>query len=99
MSKMSTKKGSLKTLKQDDSLALKIEDKELAELKAIVKDVDNLHLQIGGLEANKHQLLHALATRTGMANTIQDKLKEKYGDVSIDINTGAIKRDGANKKD
>jgi len=56
-------------------------------------------MQIGGVEAQKHELLHAIANANGEFQKIQKDLEEKYGKVSVNLNTGEITEDESNKKD
>ena len=71
--------------------AEKINQEELIELQTLVQKTDNGHLQMGRLEANKHQILHALAGVQDEIKVLQAKLEDKYGSVDIDVRTGTIK--------
>jgi hypothetical protein len=77
----------------------KIENEELELLKKTVSEINNLQMQIGGVEAQKHELLHAIANANGEFQKIQKDLEEKYGKVSVNLNTGEITEDESNKED
>jgi allophanate hydrolase subunit 1 len=80
-------------------LVSKIENAELSDLQELVKAINQAQLQIGGLEAQKHDLLHQLVGVKNSLNELQQKLEDKYGNVSIDIQTGEIKENESPKED
>lgn len=80
-------------------MSKKIEKQELESLQEKVNKINSLQVQIGGLEAQKHELLHAIGTANTELSVIQSELSEKYGDVSVDMKTGEIKQNEPNKKD
>ena len=69
-------------------LVSKVENEELLDLQELVKAINQYQLQIGGLEAQKHDLLHQLVGIKKSLNELQQKLEDKYGNVSIDIQNG-----------
>ena len=77
----------------------KVTKKELENLKQSVDSINGLQMQIGGIEAQKHELLHALSIKQGDLYKFQEELKEKYGDVTVNISTGEIIEDELVKKD
>jgi len=79
-------------------LVSKIESSELSDLQELVKNINQYQLQIGGLEAQKHDLLHQLTGIKQGLNELQKKLEDKYGNVSIDIQTGEIKENESPKE-
>lgn len=80
-------------------LVSKIENSELSDLQELVKNINQYQLQIGGLEAQKHDLLHQLVGIKQSLNDLQKTLEDKYGNVSIDIQSGEIKENDSPKKD
>ena len=80
-------------------MSKKIEKQELESLQEKVNKINSLQVQIGGLEAQQHELLHAISTANTELGVIQSELSEKYGDVSVDMKTGEIKQNEPNKKD
>ena len=77
----------------------KVEEKELESLKEKVSSVNNLQLQIGGVEAQKHELLHGISAATLELAKFQKELEEKYGQVSVNISTGEIVENEPSKED
>jgi hypothetical protein len=69
----------------------KIKKAELAELQTAVTKVNELQLQIGGVEVQKHELLHMMGAMRVQLEKIQKGLQDEYGDVQVDIKTGEIK--------
>tara|TARA_B110000977_G_scaffold76158_1_gene102735 strand:+ start:2615 stop:2863 length:249 start_codon:yes stop_codon:yes gene_type:complete len=68
----------------------KLESEELYNLRAVVEEVNKVQLQIGGVEAHKHELLHTIVIKNSELRKLQAELKDKYGEVDIDLNTGTI---------
>jgi ribosomal protein S9 len=77
----------------------KLKQEELTSLQEAVNKVNTMQIQIGGLEAQKHALLHSIAEANNELGKIQEGLQETYGDVSIDITTGDIKENESSKED
>jgi hypothetical protein len=69
----------------------KLTPEELSNLQSLVSEYNNLQLKCGDLEIQKHQLLHKVGMISASLDTLQNSLKEVYGDVIIDINTGTFK--------
>ena len=67
-----------------------IASEELAILNEKVTAINKAQMQIGGLEAHKHELLHTLAGLGAELKEIQSKLESEYGSVSVDLVTGEI---------
>ena len=77
----------------------KLEEQELKTLQDAINKVNGIQIQIGGLEAQKHELLHAITNATQELQKVQNELEEKYGSVSVDIATGEIKENEPSKED
>ena len=73
---------------QDDTV--KISDKELQELQQNHMALGKIVNKIGEIEAHKHYVLKAHEEGEMKMREIRAALKEKYGTVNIDINTGEI---------
>jgi hypothetical protein len=71
--------------------AEKLTQEELTELQTTVGKVDRLHLEIGKVEAQKHNFLHMLAGVQDEIKLLQTKLEDNYGSVDIDVRDGTIK--------
>jgi hypothetical protein len=70
--------------------AEKLTQEELTELQNLVQGIDRISINIGRLEAQKHELLHALATQNDKVKLMQSKLESTYGNVDIDVRDGSI---------
>ena len=68
-----------------------ITNDELTSVKAAVEAVNRLQMQVGGIELQKHDLMHTMKMKTDVLEAVQKTLEEKYCDVSIDIVTGEMK--------
>jgi len=71
-------------------VAEKVTDEELQLIKALVGQINKTQMQVGNLEYQKNALCNQI---TDIQNKLQSnnlKLKEKYGDVSINIEDGSI---------
>jgi len=80
-------------------LVSKVESGELSNLQELVKAMNQTQLQIGGLESQKHDYLHELVNIKNKLNEFQKTLEDKYGNVSIDIQTGEIKSNESTTED
>ena len=61
------------------------------ELEIIVKtntELQQVLIQIGGIEAQKHSLLHRIADLNTLIEEEKVKLEKEYGNVSINLETG-----------
>ena len=68
----------------------KISEDHLKELQGHVNKINQAQLQLGGLESQKHSLLHAVVNMQTELTEFQNKLEEEYGKVSINIQDGTI---------
>ena len=80
-------------------MAKKLKKDELTQLQAAVNKVNQVQLQVGGLELQKHELIHTMSSAQAELSSVQNILKDKYGDISVDISTGQIAGNGVDKKD
>jgi len=74
-----------------DLVPEKLTSEELDTLKNTISQLNSAQSQIGGLELQKHELLHTFAQMKAKLDTQQKELQEKYGDKVIDINTGELR--------
>ena len=79
-------------------MAKKIKKDELTKLQDLVKNYNQHQLKLGELEVEKHGLLHSVSNVQQDLQKFQDKLRETYGDVSIDINDGKIAENEPSKE-
>lgn len=83
--------GSIKKMKPSSKEGKKITKEELENLQNAVGIRRNIFNHIADLEVKKYDALKALDKADSALNIQQTNLKEKYGDVNIDINDGSIK--------
>ena len=68
----------------------KISEVQLKKLQGIVSATNKLQFDIGTLEAQKHDALHALFQGNEKLRDIQVELEKDYGTADINIQTGDI---------
>lgn len=66
----------------------KITEEELKNLQELVGKLNNASNQLGGIEMQKHQLLHASQVLQSDMQEMQKGLEEAYGKVNINIQDG-----------
>lgn len=66
----------------------KITDEQLKSLQEKVGNIQNLQAQIGGIEMQKHMVLHQVAAAQEELQKLQVELEDSYGKVSINIQDG-----------
>lgn len=69
----------------------KIKDEELTALQSKLSEMNDVKKRIGDIEIQKHALQHHFVLLEREFQSLQDDLREEYGDVSININDGSIK--------
>ena len=82
--------------------AEKISDEELKSIQTIISRINQTYIELGRIEAVKHNQLHTLAGIQDELMVVQNKLKAEYGTDDINIQTGEIKypeNGEVNKKD
>ena len=82
--------GGKKKMKAKDLRAASIKDEQLKELQQVVSAVNKLQFDIGTMEVQKHNALHAIFQGNEKLNELQEKLKEQYGTNDINIQNGTI---------
>tara|TARA_B100001094_G_C18122269_1_gene767514 strand:+ start:831 stop:1109 length:279 start_codon:yes stop_codon:yes gene_type:complete len=68
----------------------KISEENLKELQNVVSAINKLQFDIGQMEVQKHNALHALFQGNDKLNSLQDNLKDTYGTNDINIQNGII---------
>ena len=98
MAKNTTKKiKELKGIKPE-----KVTDEQLEKIQSTVDRINQTQLNIGALEARKHQALHFVASYNDELKAIQDELEKQYGTFDVSIKDGTInypENGEADKKD
>jgi hypothetical protein len=86
-----------------DTKPTNVTEDQLKKVQDVVNKINNSHMNLGQMDARKHQLLHFLAGINDELVLVQSELKEQYGTDDIDIQNGTInypKENGeVNKKD
>ena len=79
----------------------KISDEQLKQLQSVVNATNKLQFDIGTIEAQKHNLLHALFQANDRIRLLQDEFEKDYGTNDINIQDGTInyKDEQTDKKD
>jgi len=70
------------------SKELKITEEQLKKVQAQVKVRGQLVNDIGALEAQKHELLHALNNVMQKTKETADELEKEYGKININLEDG-----------
>jgi hypothetical protein len=68
----------------------KISEEQLQEMQQLVSAINKLQFDIGQMEAQKHNALHALFQGNEKLGEMQAKFIEEYGTNDINIQTGII---------
>jgi hypothetical protein len=76
-----------------------LSETELKELQVAVNSVNEVQMQIGGIEAHKAKLIADILLLNKEVESTQKILAAKYGDVNINLITGEITEHAADKKD
>ena len=89
--------GGKKKMKAKDLRAASIKDEQLKELQNLVAAINKLQFDIGVMEVQKHNAMHALFEGNDKLNAMQESFKEQYGTGDINIQDGTInyKEDGS----
>jgi hypothetical protein len=80
----------------------KVTDKELKSVQEKVALINQVQMQVGGLEVQKAMAIESLKARQQELQVIQTSLEETYGKVSVNLQDGTISElpeDEADKKD
>lgn len=84
---MAKKKNKVVDLK---AKADKVSQEELNDLRQIVNAINSIQVEVGKLEAMKHQYLHNLSQVNDKAKVTQDTLQEKYGTYDVNLTDGSL---------
>jgi len=68
----------------------KITDEELKSVQEKVNAINQVQMQIGGLEVQKNIALNTIKASQMDLQTIQKELEDKYGKVSVNLQDGTI---------
>ena len=89
--------GGKKKEKMKDLRAAAITDEQLKELQNLVAAINKLQFDIGVMEVQKHNAMHALFEGNDKLTKMQKAFEEEYGTNDINIQDGTInyKDDGS----
>tara|TARA_R110002020_G_scaffold302551_1_gene517899 strand:- start:56 stop:337 length:282 start_codon:yes stop_codon:yes gene_type:complete len=82
--------GGKKKEKMKDLRAAAIKDEQLKELQNLVAAINKLQFDIGVMEVQKHNAMHALFEGNDKLTKMQKAFEEEYGTNDININDGTI---------
>jgi len=69
----------------------KITEEELKNLQELLGKLNSASNQLGNIEMQKHQLLHASQSLQNDLNAMQKTLEDTYGKVNVNIQDGTYK--------
>jgi hypothetical protein len=72
-------------------MSKKLSEVELKELQEVIGKINEVQMQIGGLEMQKQELILVGVEAKKALGETQKTLEETYGQVQIDIQTGESK--------
>ena len=68
----------------------KLTEDELKSLQKNVNKLNQVHIELGRLENQKHKILHQMNETEKNFDELQKELEDKYGKVSINIDNGEL---------
>ena len=68
----------------------KVSSDQLKKIQDIVSRINQAQMNIGQLEARKHQVLHMIAGTNDELTLLQNELEKEYGTNDVNIETGDI---------
>ena len=68
----------------------KLTEDELKSLQENVSKLNQVHIELGRLENQKHKKLHEVNEVEKLFDELQKNLEDKYGKVSINIDNGEL---------
>ena len=80
----------------------KVTNEELNQIQNLVSISNKFQIDLGGMELQKHELLHQVFLIKDNINLFREEMKKTYGTDDIDIKNGVInynKDEQTNKKD
>ena len=77
----------------------KIKNEQLNKIQNLISTANRAQTELGGMEVQKHRILHSVATIQDQITLFRDELKKEYGTDDINIDTGEIKYEDNGKAD
>jgi len=69
----------------------KVTKEELKNIQDTVSNINRLQIRVGDLEIQKHAAVALVLEAQKELGTVQNSLRDKYGDVIVNINDGSLK--------
>jgi len=70
--------------------AKKLTKLELKTLQETVQKINQVHIELGRLENQKHKIMHNMEEVDKDFSDLQKEFEDKYGKVSINIDSGEL---------
>ena len=70
--------------------AEKITDEQLKNVQDLINDINKSYMDIGSLEAKKHEIMHNIASLRDQLTVLQEEFVKDYGTFDINIQDGII---------
>tara|TARA_Y100001938_G_C7821239_1_gene296750 strand:- start:38 stop:316 length:279 start_codon:yes stop_codon:yes gene_type:complete len=77
--------------KKQAAKATQVTKEELQKVQTLVNNINNTQFRIGELELEKTSLVSMAINAKNQWMELQNKLRDKYGDVVVNINDGSLK--------
>ena len=68
----------------------KITDEQLEQVQKLVNNINRGQLEVGAMELQKHENMHAITGLRKDLEVLQNELNKEYGTVDINIKNGTI---------
>jgi len=78
-------------MKKKKAAATKLTAEELKNVQDRIGVINNIQMEVGGLEVQKNIAVDRLKEAQGALTVVQQSLEKKYGKVSVNINDGSLK--------
>ena len=69
----------------------KLKEEQLKALQDVIGKINTVKQNLGNIELQKHDLLHAAMQFNTELNVIQAEIEKEYGNVIVDVATGEVK--------
>ena len=80
----------------------KVTNEELNKMQTLIQGVNKAQFDIGGLELQKHRVMHTIASINDAITLLKDEFNKQYGTDDVNIENGVINynnNEQADKKD
>lgn len=69
---------------------MKITEEQLKKLQGLVSQINNVQMQVGAIEIQKHELNHQASNIQNDLKEYQKELEQEYGNISVNLQDGEI---------